>query len=592
MKKPIVSSYYQGDKDHQLLYFIHGEKSAELRTHDCGFATYDYEKDQFVIYELSKALGMKHGISFDIGSDYKSSKRHFELFLKHTGLKNDFSMFLNGQFYDKTYYMPWNRYVSGGFMGYNEHLEKIVNSENHYFSAPHHVCHTYCGYVQSPFSKCAVLSFDANSNETFFRMSIIDKGQMVKTETYPHMTLGKNLNRLCRLIRKTLDKEAPKRPVVIDLAGKMMGISAYGEYNRPLIELCKKFLVLDHNYDLKTEMDEFQDPIDLRNYHIHTIFPMINKALNSIVHYATREKLNNETIALSTQIAFEELVIEFLGKNYSWIQEGDNNLIVTGGCALNVLTNERIKRTFGCEVYVPPNPNDSGLAIGAIAEYLFRTEKNWSWVDPKNRKSLRFASVGLNESTRTINRIIKDEKAKETDLREISRLIKSGKIVGMISGNIETGPRALGHRSILCDPSIKEMKDTLNSRVKFREWYRPFAPICREEDAWIWFDTPNFKNMNNMSFVVDVKFEHIKAFPSITHEDGTARLQTVCKDDPDDQDMYELLGYFSRKPLLNTSFNVQGKPIINSLVEAVEMLKKSGLDHICLKHNDRFYLFG
>src|SRR5210317_289924 len=161
MKKPIVASYYQSDL-HEKDYFIKDQEDLGFQNHDSGFCLYDYEKDEFVIYELSKALGMKHGLSRQIGCGYESSENNFNLFLKESGYDNDFSMFLNGQYYDKCHYMPLNRYVSGGFMGINRHLTHIVKSENHYFARPHHICHTYCGYIQSPFSRCLVLSYDAN----------------------------------------------------------------------------------------------------------------------------------------------------------------------------------------------------------------------------------------------------------------------------------------------------------------------------------------------------------------------------------------------------------------------------------------------
>lgn len=587
MKKPIVATYYQSDKDYMEKYFIKGEKTSELRTHDCNFCLYDFEKDEFVIYELSKATGIKHGISRDIGCDFESSVKWFDLFLKQSGYKNDFSMILNGQFYNKSRYMPFNRYVSGGFMAYNDHLTRYVNSENHYFSASHHICHSYSAYVQSPFSKCAVLSYDANSNEAFYRLSIIDEGRLVKTKNFKNNIYGKSLNRISRRVIST--DSISSKTHGLDVVGKMMGLSAYGDYNRQVIQLCKEYITIT-NLEIENDLNKFETREDLREYHFY-LFSLYDDIIGKIMHLKRKHNLTDETMAFCIQFAFEEVVLESLTKHIDFIKEGDNNLVITGGCALNVLTNEKIKRTIGCEVYVPPNPNDSGLTLGAIAEYLFRTDPDWSWKDPKNRKSLRFATVDLIESPRKISSLIKSRGGQEIDLKRLSEILKQGKTVGMLNGKIESGPRALGHRSILCDPSIRNMKDILNSRVKFREWYRPFAPVCREEDINKWFYTPNEKNLNTMGFVVDVRFDSRKLFPAITHVDGTARLQSVSGSDPDDKDLYDLLGYFDGKPLLNTSFNVQGKPIINSLEEALDMLNKTGLDHVCLKHKNKYYLF-
>jgi carbamoyltransferase len=166
--------------------------------------------------------------------------------------------------------------------------------------------------------------------------------------------------------------------------------------------------------------------------------------------------------------------------------------------------------------------------------------------------------------------------------------LKNGKIIGFIQGNIELGARALGNRSILCDPSIPDMKDILNAKVKKREWYRPFGPMCRLEDAHIWFESPTFDNMQFMSFTPDVKEEYRDVFPSITHVDGTARLQTVTKES--NPFIYELLTKFET-PLLNTSFNVQGKPILNRLEHALKVLHETDLDYVVVRKDGKLYVY-
>ena len=100
----------------------------------------------------------------------------------------------------------------------------------------------------------------------------------------------------------------------------------------------------------------------------------------------------------------------------------------------------------------------------------------------------------------------------------------------MVYGDSEVGPRALGNRSIICNPNIKSMKDTLNSKIKFREWFRPFAPFCKKEEAHKFFDSPSYENLEYMSFAPEVRKKYRDKLPSITHFDNSARLQTVTKE--------------------------------------------------------------
>ena len=157
----------------------------------------------------------------------------------------------------------------------------------------------------------------------------------------------------------------------------------------------------------------------------------------------------------------------------------------------------------------------------------------------------------------------------------------------MVYGDSEVGPRALGNRSIVCDPNIADMKDILNSKVKFREWYRPFAPFCKKEEAHKWFETRNFDNLEYMSYAPRVK---VDTLPSITHVDGTARLQVVTEESH--SHFYELLTEFGKisetNVLLNTSFNIRGYPILSSIEDALYALNNTEMDYVVIED----YLFG
>jgi len=167
-------------------------------------------------------------------------------------------------------------------------------------------------------------------------------------------------------------------------------------------------------------------------------------------------------------------------------------------------------------------------------------------------------------------------------------MLVEGETIGFINGRHEVGPRALGNRSILCNPSAPEMKDRIND-IKNREKYRPFAPICRYEDAPIYFDVVakklNPKKFQHMTIAARTKPNFVDTMPAITHVDGSARLQTVTKEQ--NSVLWDILTETQKFTesgkalvLLNTSFNVRGKPTLNTFKEAFEVFDNSSLDHV------------
>jgi predicted NodU family carbamoyl transferase len=183
--------------------------------------------------------------------------------------------------------------------------------------------------------------------------------------------------------------------------------------------------------------------------------------------------------------------------------------------------------------------------------------------------------------------IYESRKFKEVELEDVSRLLKEGNIIGFVNGRCEVGPRALGNRSILCDASYPNMKDKIN-RIKKREMYRPFAPACLKEDASKYFKSLHFENMEAMQYVVDVKEEYKEQLEPIVHVDGTARLQTVTKEN--NEVFYNLLKLHGGV-LLNTSFNLAGKPTLNHLSDAFEMLDKTTLDYVVWGKDGKYKLY-
>jgi carbamoyltransferase len=168
--------------------------------------------------------------------------------------------------------------------------------------------------------------------------------------------------------------------------------------------------------------------------------------------------------------------------------------------------------------------------------------------------------------------------------------LQAGKVVGWFQGRFEWGPRALGNRSILADPRKPEMKDIVNTKIKFREPFRPFAPSVSMDRAADFFDLPEpwrHYPARYMLYVVDVKDRMRDRIPAVTHVDGTARLQTVSADvAPRYARLIEAFGQATGVPvLLNTSFNLKGEPIVNTPAEALSTWERSGMDVLVLGHH-------
>jgi carbamoyltransferase len=254
---------------------------------------------------------------------------------------------------------------------------------------------------------------------------------------------------------------------------------------------------------------------------------------------------------------------------------------MAGGVALNCVMNARIKdKSPFKNVWVQPAAGDSGTALGAAI-----------WVDIKTRKSaskdfeMSHAYWGPQYSEDEIEQFLKWTKARYRKLKNIAEetaeILTENKIVGWFQGRMEFGPRSLGSRSILASPIHAEMQSRLNE-VKDREDFRPVAPVVLEEDAADWFEDGDYSPF--MLFVYKVRPEKADKIPAVTHVDGTARIQTINRQ----QHLlyYDLLKAFKKKTgvpvLVNTSFNTLGKPIVCTPRDAVECFYSSPFDALVI----------
>ena len=263
-------------------------------------------------------------------------------------------------------------------------------------------------------------------------------------------------------------------------------------------------------------------------------------------------------------------------------------LALTGGVALNCTANGKLLSSgLFDDVYVPPAAGDDGAALGAALSQVGHHELR------NQRSSVPFFGPG--PSADLIQSALAKFDGRVTTMHfdgleqtcdTAASLMRTGAVIAWYRGRMEFGARALGNRSILADPSRPEMRDRINSMVKMREAFRPFAPAVSIEEVHLWFEAPPTASFPYMTVTVNVREAHRAELPAITHVNGSARIQTVSAvDNPDFHALLRAFGRASgRELVLNTSFNVKGQPIVNTPEEAMETFLSTGIDCLFLEN--------
>ena len=287
----------------------------------------------------------------------------------------------------------------------------------------------------------------------------------------------------------------------------------------------------------------------------------------------------HRNIAASAQKLLEEVVLQMVSALHK--QTNTPNLCLAGGVALNCAMNGRLLREGPFEsIYVQPASGDDGIAIGAAYQLYHE------FTDAPRTGEMRDARIGPEFSTEDARNALDtaglDYETPENFEERAAELIADGKILGWYQGRMEFGPRALGSRSILADPTREDMKDRVNEVVKHRESFRPFAPSCLRERASDYFE--GCTDSRFMLFVYPVVESQRAKLPAITHVDGTSRVQTVDADQ--DPRYHRLISEFEKKSgvpvVLNTSFNVMGEPIVNTPEDAIKCFLGTGIDALAI----------
>ena len=371
-------------------------------------------------------------------------------------------------------------------------------------TVPHHAAHAAMGFYTSGFDDAAIVVVDAIGEwDTTSVWSADSKGlKCIFKNTYPN-SMG--------LFYSAATQAAGLKPNEEEYI--LMGMAAFGKPIYAQILKDKLFKTWD-------------GPRSKLRYNLH-------RGMQQWIKVAKEDQLD---FAASVQQIFKEYMISLCA--YAKVSIPSNNLIIAGGSALNCAANGMIDylRAFD-RIWVPPNPGDAGLSLGAVAYHT------------KQPISLPHAYLGYN---------IK----KHVDVASVVDYLRQGLVIGVANGRAEFGPRALGNRSILADPRGPDVKDRVNA-VKKREPFRPFAPIILAEHADEYFEL-NHNRYDYMQYAV--KCRRPDLFPAIVHVDGTSRVQTVNKDSP--SVIRPILEAWYAKTgcpmLLNTSLNIKGQPLVNT----------------------------
>ena len=274
-----------------------------------------------------------------------------------------------------------------------------------------------------------------------------------------------------------------------------------------------------------------------------------------------------------------EIVVEKLIKPFA-AQHGSRNLCLAGGVAMNCVMNQKLAESGQFDsVHLSAVSGDSGLAMGAAL--LLSQRPNGA-----GNQTLATAALGPAYSDSEIKKSFDEVGAPYREVSDPAEIaaeaIAAGKVIGWHQGRMEYGARALGQRSILADPRIASMKDRVNSVVKFREGFRPFAPSAIREGADEFFE--KIYDCPFMTSTFTVRPSMRKAIPAVTHVDGTARVQTVSKDtSPLYHRLISAVGRRTGVPVvLNTSFNIKGQPIVENPNQAISTFYGSGLDMLVI----------
>jgi len=512
--------------------------------------------------------------------------------LKEAGLKIDEIDYIAVALNPGVYFAKFNPVFSGRRRHHIEQVYSVPDYLMHFHGRPavdylyqevvgdfgknrvyfiiHHRAHAANGFFLSPFSSAAILTADGQGEfeSTTFCHGQGNKINLIKSINYPH-----SLGALYSTFTEFLGFKANSDE------WKVMALAAYADQYNEFYKLLKSEVIkfqVDGNFELNL------------SYFKGFLHDQPNLYTEKLVEKFGRARERNEElqerhfeIAAALQKISEEAVVHLL--NWLFQKTREKNLVLSGGFFMNSVFNGKVLELTPFEnLFISSCPDDSGNCFGASL-YLYNhiLGKDRSVPMSHNYYGPQYTNSEIEETLKGHNLKYEYE---EHILQKTAKLLSEGNIIGWFQGRMEFGQRALGNRSILADPRKVDMRDKVNRAVKFRESFRPFAPAVLKEKQKEYFEIGKGGDVPFMEKVYPVITDKRDQIPAVVHVDGSGRIQTVIKElNPKFYSLIEEFEKITHVPIvLNTSFNLNGEPIVCSPNDAIKTFYSCGLDMLVI----------
>lgn len=476
------------------------------------------------------------------------------------------------------------------YIAFASNLPQLRNKISDYFNfnfgycpkivfIDHHLCHAASAFYPSGFKETIILTADYSGNGVSTTISIGKNNQINRIKEFKKPnSLGIFYSLITQVLGFEIDNDEYK----------LMGLASYGKakYNLDkILEVGKGYYKLNQKMISK---NEFKYSKDLTRQE-----PFYSKELLKILKIKKRLKKkgfsNKIDIAASAQKKLNDAAISLI--NWAYEKTKISNLCIAGGVGLNCTMNKKISElSYIKNLYVQPASSDAGNSLGAALITSLKFDKK---INVKEHVYL-----GNQFNNKYIAKVLKNNgiynKTIKLNEKFVAKKLNQSKIFAVFQGRQEFGPRALGNRSILANPMNKNMKNILNEKIKYREEFRPFAPIVMKKDSTKYFNIKNGVDYRHMTVTCDAKPGIDKLIPSCVHVDNTARVQLLEKGKNKlIENILNEFGKLSKNPvLINTSFNLNRQPNVNTPEDAISTFYASGIDYliignrILIKNND------
>ena len=455
-----------------------------------------------------------------------------------------------------------------GFVATDQIFHRPDGSASRICHVSHHLAHAAAAYFPSGFDEAAIFSCDGYGERATTAWNHARGGriELLREIQFPH-SIGQFYGAITQFLgfRPNLDE------------WKVMGAAAYGDADVYYDRL---------NALVRCDSDAGFE-LDLR-YFQHQDFDaaeMFTPRLIELLGAPRRDGEPMEQRHFDLSAALQRVTENYLFAAVRWLRGRVDcpNLCLSGGVIMNSVFNGRVAMEGPfANVYIPFAPDDSGNSIGAA---LWTAAREGAKIDAAAAATPYLGPAYDDDSIKRQLAAAKLAPERPADIAATAaKLLAEGKIVGWYQGRMEFGQRALGARSILADPRDPAMKDRINQAVKFREVFRPFAPAILREQTTSWFDIKRPVEVPYMEKVLPVRADRREKIPAVVHADGSGRLQTVdCSSNPLFYRLIEAFRDLTGVPIvLNTSFNVNNEPIVESPVDAIRTFYSSGLDALAI----------